>query len=371
VTEALPGIENDPSDWIGVYGKVALTGKEVQFENYSSVLRKWFKISAYAPQTGYFVAIFEDVTDRRKTEKDLKENEERYRFLHEQSGVGIGYYAPDGTVISYNNQALRNIGMKREDAIGKSIFDLFPKADAEKYFDRIKQALAVDGMIEFSDLLDLPVGRVYFLSTFMKICNERGEPIGVQIISKDITKLKQAEKELQEAKQVIEGVINAIPVRVFWKDKDLKYLGCNAVFARDAGFTDPKELIGKDDFQMGWRDQAELYRADDRQVIDSGQAKLNIDEPQTTPDGRTIWLLTSKIPYKDADGKISGVIGTYMDISELKQAEAESRRAKETLQAKVNELERFNALTVDREMKMVELKNRIKELEEKMIDKSK
>ena len=70
-------------------------------------------------------------------------------------------------------------------------------------------------------------------------------------------------------------------MRVFWKDKDLVYLGCNTLFAKDAGFAEPIDIIGKDDYQMGWRNQAELYRNDDWEVIESGESKLLIEEPQT------------------------------------------------------------------------------------------
>ena len=148
-------------------------------------------------------------------------------------------------------------------------------------------------------------------------------------LQQDITERKRAEEALMDSQQIIEGIINAIPVRVFWKDKNLVYLGCNAVFARDAGFADPKDIIGKDDYQMGWRDQAELYRGDDRQVIESGCSKLLIEEPQTTPEGNTITLLTSKIPLRSSDGEISGVLGTYMDITERKRAENALRASEE------------------------------------------
>ena len=107
-----------------------------------------------------------------------------------------------------------------------------------------------------------------------------------------------------------------MPARIFWKDKNLIYLGCNAPFARDAGFSDPEEVVGKDDYQMAWRDQAELYRSDDRQVIESGRSKLLIEEPQTTPDGKVITLLTSKVPLRRRNGEIFGVLGTYLDVTE-------------------------------------------------------
>jgi PAS domain-containing protein len=83
----------------------------------------------------------------------------------------------------------------------------------------------------------------------------------------------------------------------------LVYLGCNTAFARDAGFAGPKDIIGKNDNQMVWREQAEAYRRDDRQVIESGQSKLLIEESQTTPEGKTITVLASKLPLRDAKGE--------------------------------------------------------------------
>ncbi len=100
------------------------------------------------------------------------------------------------------------------------------------------------------------------------------------------------------------------------------YLGCNAAFARDAGFADPKDVIGKDDYQLAWRDQADRYRADDRQVVESGCAKTLIEEPQTRLGGNSITLLTNKVPLRDSMGKVRGVLGVYLDITSRKQAEA-------------------------------------------------
>jgi PAS domain S-box-containing protein len=147
---------------------------------------------------------------------------------------------------------------------------------------------------------------------------------------------KRAEEASRASQQIIEGILNVMPVRIFWKDKNLVYSGCNAVFARDAGFADPKDIIGKDDYQMGWRDQAELYRGSDRQVIESGCSKLLIEEPQTTPEGSTLALLSSKVPLRGSNGEVSGVIGMYMDITERKRTEESLRLQSAALEAAAN-----------------------------------
>ena len=130
---------------------------------------------------------------------------------------------------------------------------------------------------------------------------------------------------------MLQLIIESIPVRVFWKDSDLRYMGCNTLFARDAGFNHPQQLLGQDDFAMGWREQADLYRADDRQVMESRRPKMNIVEPQTTPAGAKIWLKTSKVPLQMPNGEVFGVLGVYEDITTHKQAEEALRESEATL----------------------------------------
>jgi len=138
----------------------------------------------------------------------------------------------------------------------------------------------------------------------------------------DISERKFLRKKLDQSQQIIEGILDAIPVRVFWKDLDLVFMGCNMSLAKDAGFSDPKEIIGKTDYQLGWSRMADLYRNDDMQVINSGKGKFNIEESLTTADGKTMTILTNKVVLKNPSGNICGVLGAFMDITELKNAEA-------------------------------------------------
>ena len=143
----------------------------------------------------------------------------------------------------------------------------------------------------------------------------------------DATKQIIAESDLRKSKQIMQAVLNSIPVRVFWKDKNLNYLGCNKIFAQDAGFENPDELIGKNDYDMVWKEQAELYRSDDFSVIDNETEKLNIEEAQTTPSGDQIHLLTSKLPLRNSRGEVYGVLGTYQDISALHNTKEELKKS--------------------------------------------
>ncbi len=159
------------------------------------------------------------------------------------------------------------------------------------------------------------------------VFSENGDLLALEGFITDITDRKRAEAELHDSRRIIESILNTIPVRVFWKDLNGFYLGCNKPFALDAGVSSPDNIIGKDDYQMGWLDQAELYRADDRAVIESGQARIGYEEPQTTPDGKQRWLRTSKIPLRNSENEIVGVLGTYEDITEQKQSEELLRRS--------------------------------------------
>jgi len=169
--------------------------------------------------------------------------------------------------------------------------------------------------------------------------DEKGRPVRLFGIGIDVTDklaaedaMRESDSRLGDANRMLQAVLDATPVRFFWKDLDLRYLGCNTNFARDAGFDSPSQLLGRDDFSMGWLDQAELYRTDDQAVIDSGESKLNYEEPQTTPDGKTIWLRTSKMPLRTAEGEIFGVFGSYEDITDYKRL-AEQSLHREKLEA--------------------------------------
>jgi PAS domain S-box-containing protein len=128
---------------------------------------------------------------------------------------------------------------------------------------------------------------------------------------------------LRQREQFLQTVLNTFPLAVFWKDINGHYQGCNDKFLADSGYPSVTEVIGKTDFDMPWAESfAPLFRESDQVVIDSGEPILNSVEVQVQRDGQSLWVEKNKLPIRDIAGRtIVGVLGTYQDITQRKQAE--------------------------------------------------
>lgn len=144
-----------------------------------------------------------------------------------------------------------------------------------------------------------------------------------------VAALEQELGPLRRTRELLQRVMDNIPQAVFWKDRDSVFLGCNQRFARHNGVASPEEIIGKTDRDMPWAEFADLYRADDRRVMETDTAKLNYEEPVPLPDGSEGWIRTSKVPLHDDAEAVFAVLGMYEDITVIKRAEAERLRLKE------------------------------------------
>ncbi|MGR8929271.1 MAG: bifunctional diguanylate cyclase/phosphodiesterase [Gammaproteobacteria bacterium] len=135
----------------------------------------------------------------------------------------------------------------------------------------------------------------------------------------DLTDQIKANKALSDSNILLQTILETLPLRVFWKDRTSHYLGGNHLFARDAGLETVEELLNKTDDELGWWEQAAAYQANDKRVIETGQAIVNSEEPRSAPNGQTSWLRFSKLPLRNSEKKIIGVLGVYEDISMRKR----------------------------------------------------
>ena len=152
-------------------------------------------------------------------------------------------------------------------------------------------------------------------------------------VARDITDQKAIERDLVAQRDLFDSVLSNVPASIFWKDRDSVYLGANERFISDAGLRSPQQIIGITDYDLAWtREQADFYRECDRKVMDTGEAMLNIEESQQQADGKEVVLLTNKVPLRDEQGQVNGMLGIYMDITKRKLAETTLRKSEARLQ---------------------------------------
>jgi PAS domain S-box-containing protein len=171
-------------------------------------------------------------------------------------------------------------------------------------------------------------------------------------------RVRQQTTELRGSRQMLQLVLDHIPQRVFWKDHQGRYLGCNKAFAKDAGVRTPQNVVGKTLHDVPhWSATADPNVADDRQVMESGLAKIGYETTTVFADGTQRCLRLSKVPLPGSVGGVIGVLGTYEDISESKRAEEKLQHYSAELAEVNEELRRFtNIVSHDLRAPLVSLK---------------
>ena len=151
-----------------------------------------------------------------------------------------------------------------------------------------------------------------------------------QQLADEVKARENVQRELIESSRMLQLVMDNIPQYIFWKDLESNYLGCNTNFLKAANFDSVESIIGKNDYDMPWGSaEADFYRVCDKRVMDNNKSELHIEETQHASDGKVIYVDTNKIPLHDGEGKVIGILGSYDDVTERKQAEQELLLAKE------------------------------------------
>ena len=139
---------------------------------------------------------------------------------------------------------------------------------------------------------------------------------------------KRVEQEMAVSKEILRKVLDNIPIRVYWKNSESEFLGCNASFINEMSLSNENELIGKTDFDLFKREDAEKKREDEVKIMLSGKPRLKYQELNVQKDQER-WVLTSKLPFFDENNKVIGIIGTTEDITDRIEIEEKLKKATE------------------------------------------
>ena len=248
--------------------------------------------------------------------------------------------AQDLRWVRWNKAGADTIGLSREELIGKTDYDVFPKEEADFFTTKDREALTRGRLV---DTPEEPVHTrhkgVRILHTLkVPILDAEGRPQYLVGLSEDVTERKRAEEEASRTRAFLDSVIENIPLFVFVKDaRDLSVVLWNRAGAETVGYS-REEMIGKNDYDFFTREEADFFRAKDLEVLSSRSLLDTPEEPIHTRHMGVRILHTLKVPILDAEGKPQYLMGISEDITERKLAEEEANRTRAFLDSVVENI---------------------------------
>ncbi|NPT34447.1 sensor domain-containing protein [Paraburkholderia xenovorans] len=275
--------------------------------------------------------------EKLRTVRALGRNDERFRGLFDDHPVPM--YIVDRETLRFlavNAAAIQQYGYSESEFLGMTIRAIRPKAEISRLESHLQRSDATHHGRTMAGIWHhrRKDGSTISADISYHALNFMGRA-AFFVLADDVTDQINAEAEAQRSNQMLEAVIDNIPQRIFWKDLESRYLGCNMAFARDAGLAYPEQVVGKSDADMPWRDFSSLLNDHDREVASTGVPKMNF-EVDLMIDGVHRTTVTSKLPFTDGDGRVIGVLGSYTDITERKRADLALRLQSRALDASVN-----------------------------------
>lgn len=285
-------------------------------ENYSN----WYENHVYKLPSGEIVAIYNDVTESENLKIKLKKSEKEYGEMLNNSGLGIGYYKTDGTIIWYNKIAAEYLGGNPSDFKGKRLDELFSKESAKEYLERINIVVKTGKQGKYEDEVSLSSGNYWYESTYNAIKNEQNELLGVIIISNDITNLKTIQKNLLNSENKFKSLFEEAPLGYQALDANGRFLAVNKAWL-DIMEYEKDEVIGKWFGDFLKPSDIDGFLENFPKFMDEGET-CSIFNMIKKSGENIIIKLDGKI-INDADGNFVQTQCILQDITELKKLEDE------------------------------------------------
>ena len=266
--------------------------------------------------------ISRDITDRKGAEEALRGSEEKYKILFAGAREAIFIAeAESGIILDCNEAACSLIERPKEELIGKHQSTLHPPDELVGDFsDSFRRHLTNELGHVLNARVVTKCGVFKDVEIKANVLDLRGKKI-IQGFFSDITERKQAEEALAAERNLLSTMMNALPDRIYVKDIESRFMLNNLAHIRALGAQSQEDVLGKTDYDFRPPDLADRYVADDRRVIQSGQPLIGREELTPLSTGGRGWLSVNKVPLRDPEGKIIGLVAISRDITERKQAE--------------------------------------------------
>lgn len=261
---------------------------------------------------------------------NLKEKEYRFRSLFEGSPETIVLIdAESACIVGLNRKAREMTGMAESELVGKPFTVIHPVGVGyeirTRFSNHIEEArLSGTSMPEDTEVLQRS-GKKIPVEIVSQLIRLDGREIMYGIYH-DLSLRKKTESELNAKTRLLETVTGSVPAFVYLKDRNGYYSYANRTMLDMLGLSNPADVVGKTVYDFFPESVAASFARDDRNVIDKGEALMNIEEEVPLPDGRVMPVLTNKIPLLNEDGEPEGLIGISMDRTEQKSVEERERR---------------------------------------------
>ncbi|GAB4434061.1 MAG: hypothetical protein Kow00120_00190 [Anaerolineae bacterium] len=296
-----------------------------------------------------------DTLQQRAAEAETHRRQDAdYTAIFDAAPVMIWYKDTENRILRLNKAAAAAMGRTVAEVEGRSVYDLHDRADAEQYHqDDLEVINSGQPKLGIVEALRSPEGETRWIQTDkVPTFDAEGNVTGVVVVSQDVTAQKETEQALvashteletlvrerttalEAERSLLRAVIDNLPDNVFVKDTGSRIILDNVAHRRLLGAATEAEVVGRSDFDFFEAELAEQYFADEQQILQTGEARLNYEEPSVDPEGNRRWLSTTKVPFRDSQGNVVGIIGINHDITNRKQMEeqlAEERNLLRTL----------------------------------------
>jgi two-component system, LuxR family, sensor kinase FixL len=272
------------------------------------------------------ISTVSETTLRRRAENGQDKREQNLlRALIDNLSDYVYAKDAEGRFLLANTAVARQMGFSSpKEIVGKSDFDLFPRELAAQYrAEELEMIRAGQDLCNYEGPTVDATKRVkerWISTTKVILRNEQGEVTGFIGLGRDVTEQKQAEESLVRERSLLRTLIDNLPDSIYAKDIAGRKILANPADLKNLRCKTEAEALGKSDFDLFPREIAAKFYADDQKVI-QGQPVVNREEYFLGDEGERHWLLTSKLPMRDQNGKIIGLIGIGRDITERKQTE--------------------------------------------------